>query len=77
MEYGCSPYLPLPRPPDSQCPGVMSSGTIKTNKPVFEWNKPINKNVFLSERRELRVVAVTERLLYAEPGLRMWCPGFV
>jgi hypothetical protein len=55
----------------------MSSGTIQANKPAFEWNKPINKNVFLLERREQRVVAVIERLLYAKPGLRMWCPGFI
>lgn len=66
-----------PGPLVSQCPGGMSSGTIQANKPAFEWNKPINKNVFLSERREQRVLAIIERLLYAKPGLRMWCPGFV
>lgn len=77
VKYGSSSLLPLPGPPDSQCPGGMSSGMIQTNKPAFEWNKPINKNVFLSERRELRVVAVIEHLLYAEPDLRMWCPRFI
>lgn len=66
-----------PGPPVSQCPGGMSSGTMQTNKPAFEWSEPINKNVFLSERRELRVVAIIERLLYVKPGLRMWYPGFI